>query len=125
MIFWTIFVLWTIIAIQCWRRVGWWMRTKHSSCLCYGSNRCVGSGIWDYGFSLFLSVAFWWLIVLCWSVRAVNRKYGLTERNVGFFKPTPVVESREEKIHRLECERIQRERYIRQLEIEAGLPLTG
>jgi hypothetical protein len=97
------------------------MRTKHSSCLCYGSKRCVCSGVWDYGFSFVLSAAFWWFMVLCWSVRAINTKFGLTERNVGFFKPSPLVESREEKIHRLERERRDREAYIARLEREAGL----
>jgi hypothetical protein len=48
-------------------------------------------------------------------------KYGLTEKSIGFFTPSPLVESREDKIARLEREAVERNAYIRKMEIENGI----
>lgn len=118
------FLIYLVFALQVWRHVGWWARENHTSCLCYSrrsTRPCIVSGIHDYGWTLIACVAVWWGIVFCWAIRSISIKYGLTEKNIGFFKPSPLVESREDKITRLEQEAYERERYIRKMEIENGI----
>lgn len=130
-------VVYVLGMLKCWRHLGWWARTNHSVCtgndchLQYPSidpecshcihMLCKSSAIIDYGWTLLVSLAVWWGIFAVAGILAFDKKFGLTDLNVGFFKPGPIVESRKDKIIRLEREAIEREQRIKKLELEAGI----
>lgn len=126
-------------ALLTWRHLGYWA-IHHNVCLCgtcYNDKNalcahpgkncqyhqpCLLTMISSCAWSFIISVLFWFPTVLWWFANKFYQNH--SKFKIGFFSPSPLIESREDKLKRKETDMRQREARITKMEIECGIVNT-
>lgn len=141
---WLPTIVYTLGFLKVWRHLGWYATYKLNGCYCgahcrynYRDNKkclvksrcgdhnpCLPARFWAATWSFVASAVVWWAIAICRGIWILEKKNSILHDH-GFFKPPSAVETKDEKISRLEREAVEREKHIRRMEIEAGIAVNS